>query len=529
MGKSISNKSARTTTGRSAMRGKQGRKDSKSKRINLDNERESTFIRDESKRINEPENSFAGWYDHNKELIQSAADIGFSVTTGTVTPMAGIQYVVPGVMALKWHASLGDAQAINQIKDSLYSYVVHANSRNTSYTAEDMFLFVFAGKEVFHAIADLIRAYGIMRKYDGANYYTPNALLTAMGYKASDLRANYNHMLFDINDLIAQSHQLWIPNTMPIIEREFWMNSHIYLDADNVKGQMYLYSPQWFYELSNTDVETGTALKPYRTAWDISGGRTWAQAVAVVQHLIDQLISAEYRGVIFGDLLKAFGWEKIYSLNAIDLNYEVEITYSQEVLHQMTNASLAADANVMDIVQGVNGGIAYDLASNQGLQANNTFYVGYTLPSLQALNLHVKGQPSVELITVATRMMADTPTVYSSQSKYGIHVQNTGTEIATVAVIVTYDTNGLPVATNLNSYMATEAAFPILARWSTFDWAPTVYYRTLNTATIAVGPASVNADYIFQDLDNYLPLPGSVLRRLHRACVMSLWGVPIQS
>lgn len=533
MAKSTYKKSDKSTTNRKPsgnMKGKQGSKDSKSKRVNFDNERESKFQADVDKAVKNIENSFS-WYNRNPELIKSASSIGFSVTTGTATTISGMSYTVPGVMAISYHSALGDPQAINQIKDSLYSYTVHANSRNTSYTAEDQFMFVFAGKEVFNAIAHLIRAYGVMRDYDGANFYRPNVLLRAMGFEAEDLRANFNHMLFDINNLIAQSHQIWIPNTMPILERQFWMNSHVYMDADNVKGQMYLYVPDAFYKLSETDEDTGTSLVyTAGPSWALNGtGMKWSTAVAFVQELIDALINSEDRGVIFGDILKAFGPEKIYTINEIDLNYTVKPVYDREVLSQMSNAMAIQGGNTMNIVQ-ANQIIGYDLNSNSAAVTATAVAPGRCCPIQFPINLHVAGQPSIEEITIATRMMVSGGTSYTSSGSNYIRVDTTGSEIATSYQFYTVDLTSTAGYSRVVAYTYVNPGdLPAtLALWTAFDWAPTLLYYPVATTSLTIpGSTNIQATQLFQDMDNYCVITNAELKNMHRACLMSLWGVPI--
>lgn len=509
---------------RSRVEREQPRKDSREKRVNFDNERVDKI----KAAIKEMDNAVQ-WYKRNPEMASAAARIGFSHTTGAPYKFRGKAVFVPGVMAFHFRTGLGDIQAVNQAKDSTYSYTVHGNSRNTSYTSADQFMFIYAGKEVFMALAHGIRAYGVMTKYEQENAYLPKALLAAMGFNPTDLQSNYYRMLFDLNQLIAQAKQIWIPNEIPVIEREFWMCSHIYMDGESEKSQFYMYVPANFYTIQETSSTSGTSLAA-STAWNIEAGNyTWAQYVSMVQGLIQALVDSEDRGVIFGDILKAYGAERIYRVNEIDTSYEVTPVYDEEVLAQMSNITAAFWPNVPQITQDPNNGtVAYN---SQGMAAP-VANVNRLFPEQTLLNYHGKGQPSEDWVLVASRMTTVTNSVTAATgSDFNVFPGTSATEYCTNMTVYQFSTTSTAAftKTQFKSLWSTSAAptFDALCAYSMFDWAPPLYMTDGNlptTATPATRPGITN---VFSDLENAVLLDSSELARLHNACVYSEWGVPI--
>lgn len=476
----------------------QPKKDSREKRVNYDNMREDK-IRDisETKASND-----VRWYAHNPELLRSAASLPFSSVTGTSLPWTDTGATaptlpsVPGVMSLQWIPSIGGIflDAINQAKDSIYSFTVHANSRNTSYTAEDEMLVILAGANLFATLAAGIRAYGVMKTFDQQNKYLPEALVRAMGFSYSDLKQNLNNMWFDLNEMIARSSQIWIPNDLPFIERWFWMNTNIYMDGDSVKSQYYLFTPLQVLNYNEIDSDQGGFLE-YVPFANTSTGLTWEAYLEIVNAQFQALLESEDRGVIFGDILKAYGTEHIYALSPISVEYTIAPVYDREVLTQIENATIyntQADSIVQNPDQA-------KLSMRWKTKTGQAVYRQF-LPSVKTLNFHQKETPTPEQIMVATRLMALGSQIVSGWSS-GTETANSavcpktcGTEVLGAAVIFYYTWNSSGKM-ELDSQYFESYLIPIgsgwsptqvkkLNMWSAFDWAPWVYtpYKTLGSS-----------------------------------------------
>lgn len=529
-------------------KGDQPKKNNRQKRVNFDNTRDSKFEAD----IQEERHSRKGydkpmkksgtfskgacndvsWYAANAELLKASASYPFSDVVGMQLNDLS-DNVFPGVMALEWSPVI-DGDAVNQSANSHYSFTVHANSRNYSYDAPDQMMMILAGANVFSAIAAGIRAYGTMRKFNGLNYYTPEALVTAMGFNYSDLKTNLSQAWFDLNEIIARSAQIWIPKDMPIIERWFWMNSNIYTDSQSSKAQFYLYKQIQFYKLSETGSSTGTSLIAlnFPASSTSQPGCTWSQYVAFVNSLIDALLASQDRGIIFGDLLAAFGADRIYGISSIASNYEVNFSYEPEVLWQIEN-SVQTNA-IPDAVTQIDGRIT---SSWQGSEQSVKLY-GLNKP---ILNFHQTTAPTPEQIMVATRMMAlgyqVVTTSTGTPAEYSYKPVVCGTELCLNIRVWKYVRNSSTGVLNLSGGTLTQVqpgstytATTVMA-WASFDWAPILYTVDSGTKKSDMVPTtkgSISEYYpnaILADVDMYSTIDWTVVKKMHTTATYSLYGV----
>lgn len=558
-------------------------KDSDSKRVNYDNARVSRIEKDMTDKSNDPK-----WYANSPELLRSAASLPFSPVTGrnlefnASASVGGTPNSVPGILAMYWSPAIPTnyGNAIDQAANSIYSYTVHANSRTTKYDAPDELLLIIAGAQLFSALAFGIRAYGIMRRYYQQESYTPNGLLSAMGFDPQDLQSNYSKMWFQLNELIARSQQIWIPNTMPVIERWFWMNSNMYRDGDSVKAQYYLYVPTVFYQLVETD-PSGTMLQPIQwytpnnyatlnttvstpitTRWGVqipqtsaSTGqlRTWNDYITIVNQLFSSLLNSQDRGIIFGDILKAYGADRLYSVSSLNVDYTVEPVYDREVLTQIENLSTFA-FEPGNIKQTENGHL-YQMfdkpVGNPGWRQNTS--CTFSGPRQQVLNFHQREVPSPEQIMVATRMKTMGIAVNQLVSGGSAYAPATcGTEVCTGLVMVSNIwNNNVPTLcmTYFSQYFGSwseinstgnEIKFSMeiggnivwmLTQYLAFDWAPWIYRiapfewgKTPNDgASATIYDQTV---YTYGDWDNYTVIDEELLNKLNITAIYSEYGVP---
>lgn len=556
--------------GRKPTKREQPRKDSKSKRLNLDNERVSKFEKDVTAAGGNTDNDVR-WYANSPELLRSAASIPFSSYTGMAFPNAA-NVSVPGIYAIHYAPYVGselDSNPINQAANSVYSYVVHANSRNQTYDAPDLMMLTLAGMQVFSALALGIRAYGTMKSYSQLDRYTPQGLIEAMGFDFQDLNKNLNKMWFDLNRLIAMSKQIWIPNAFPVMERWYWLNTNIYMDAQSAKSQYYLFVPSVFYVYDETSSDKGGILTPY--LWSMSGltsnssfppvvlKRTWEFYVNMVDTMISALINSQDRGIIFGDILKAYGPERLYALPEIGPDYTVTPVYNPEVLTQIENStcfpcnfqaySADDDINTLDPTNTYFGDIVQNPENNNLISQNfqketvksnalakfNSKGLDYSV-----LNFHLVGVPTPEMIMVATRLTTlgisyhiGTQVSSGTENYYFVNPAHAGTEVVTGYVTSVYNPVSHEFVQRYNSNMipnGTSVDEIDLFRWAACDWAPAIYKYQPGTLTDL--PTQNTPNYLKMlradlDYENYTFLDHESLNKMHITAVYSEFGVPV--
>lgn len=561
------NKRSKKNTNRAngGTRREQPRKDSRSKRVNLDNERVGKFVKDEEKvadgsvtgKCNDPV-----WYAHNPQLLQAAANLPFSTTVGQ--PIPNSSGSVPGVMSFHWYPYVGSGfgAPVNQAANSVYSFTVHANSRNQSYDAPDEMMLILAGASLFSFIALGIRAYGLMGNYSQLDRYTPDALLAASGFDPADLRANYSHMLFDLNNLIAQSKQVWVPADMPVFQRWFWLNSNIYKDAGSLKAQYYVFAPtvvlQWDVAPSPNGASCLTAIPwmNYKTVIASSDQalevtlKTWEEYRTIAQSLIDALVNSQDRGIIFGDILKAYGAERLFSIKPLDWQYTVSPVYDSEVLTQIENATFwhynpsdqyvgpellkpgiyqrPTDSRIFQVVR-------YLVDSSVVGKSS----IGEMAPNTQVLNFHQTETPTPSQIMVATRLkssgyMATASGSIGSSSGHSYAPAHCGTEFLTDSFIVQYGGSQHVIRMYANPAVYPQSGTNISLikyfLYNSFDWCPSIYASSTYTV-----PDTITLDQAIDrpfslavvDFDNYTFVSVKDLDIMNTTAVYSEFGVPV--
>lgn len=547
----------------------QPRKDSSSKRVNYDNAREDKVAKQIREDANKRGNNDISLWNKSPELLKSAGSLPFASILGEKLFNA---VSVPGVLSLTYVPGFGpgtDLKAINQASDQNYSYVVHANSRNYNYTAPDSTILSMGGMEFFAIMASIIRAYGTVKTYAEPNYYYPDALLEAQGFIPQDLRTNLSNMWFDINNLIDRSRQIWIPNVYPIMKRKFDLNSNIWMDAQGPRAQSYVFTQSKYFMYSDTAFTTGSALIPvvgnYRNGNGSSGAATtslfqpgvyqyyWVEWYNTANEMLNRLINSEDRGIIYGDLLNAYGADKLYTLAPIPADYRISPVYNMEMMMEIENAVVMHSKYTPTCIY----------------QSEEDIYAGYQpytslvpsalnnsgAPSSTVLNMHVAGQPTPEDVMIATRLQASSTTLLGSvfthddvsyegengitptQNDYTMIIDNVGTEYITNMYVWYYGGNaadpyGAGPFLISNIYGTSGPTALAMGHLMAFDWHPFVYRMSFippstKPANTQIGTTYWTADDAYGDFDNYITLSAPELRKLHNTALYSAWGVPL--
>lgn len=448
--KKTSNRSnSRGTTAKKGFKpskGTQGRSDGRGKRVNLDNERVSKFdeaIERDSKK--ESANDIATW-NRNPSLTKAAATYPFSAILGD--PLDG-KYTVPGIMIFDYSPTIGsgkDPVAFNQVFQAMYDWIVHANSRNYKYDFTDLAMYCTAGAELFAAICEPMRIYGIYKSYTEENRYLVDGLIEALGWDAQNFRDNLSRVWYELNDIIVSTRSIWIPNTIPVLKRWMDLNLHVYTDAPGKKSQIYAFRRARYWQLSQTGSNQGTSLVPAsyeastttRLEFDRmtdfnSQAMTWTKYKSMLKLMILSLQASGDRGMIYGDIKAAYGDNAIFGMSSFPSDFAIKPEYNSEVLMQIENIEYSPFVQrfvvqyqgkvgnnlemapiwscFIDPASGSDAYVDCTAKSKKEFYDNKYTRISPAAPSLYGygstnkhlLNTHLEGQPTPEAIMIATR------------------------------------------------------------------------------------------------------------------------------
>lgn len=583
----------RNNNSRDKAKREQPRKDSRAKRINDDNERKSKFEKAVMEAVTRGgASNDISWYAKNPEMLKSAASLPFSNYNGQPLPFDGVinqltntstgavtysakMNTVPGVMVMNWSPTIGGAfnDPINQAARSTYSFVVHANSRSKSYDAPDLMQVILCAADLFAEIAKGIRVYGVMRTYSQDNRYLPQALVEACGFDFNDLQSNLSHMWFDLNEIIARTQQIWIPNTFPFIERWFWMNSHIYMDQNSKKSQFYMFNSKQYLVYSETGDfadDNHLAEAKYKLGIFLSQGNQyfwpvtndthvrnfykWSDYLTIINEMFTALLNSQDRGIIMGDILKAYGKENIYALAPITSDYQVVPVYDEEVLWQIENLA-TFDTNKWEAIS--QDPVTGDLFTSAYTPVTQDVQYAYKYnsapaPEQQILNFHQLEDPTPEQIMIATRLKPmgcvgipnnKNATLGYHGTKYGgLAPAACGTEVVNeihLCLMGVEKDKMYPLWLDMNFTNDGKSGQMSSAQLShfligSFDWHPFIYYidwnapwgSSISTALNYGTETQTSVMYACGDYDNYTSIDVDTIKKMHYSAIYSEFGVP---
>lgn len=481
-------------------------------------------------------NAFS-WYNKNPQLIKDNASINTTNRTGYKYPLTSDgttnytnNVLVPGIMSIMTQLDLpaygfsestaDPTDPVNTAAQNQYSFYRHANSGSVNYDAPDLMLANCAAAEAFAALAWGQRAYGTLNLYNQRNRYTPQALVRAQGF-------NYDACVDDmakfrgyINKIAAKLSVVWLPKTYDFVSRWVWLFSNVYTDSTSAKSQMYLFVPTGFHYFSPKTSEQGSQLLFSPINYN-STGLTPKQWFDYMNDLIANLITDEDLGIMFGDMLKAYGAGNIFAPAMIPETYGVVPVHNQEVLLQIMNATTSSVHG--QTYQQTGNGVIYAANGNQVI-VNATPFTGGAL-----LNFWDEA-PTPEIVVEATRLTT-TNIITPGETIEAATVRCIScTEHVTNFRIWYYqndisDLRYINYGTMQNRNAASTVAIEALL--SAFDWHPQMWIFEQGPST-PEKPVNSTIDFVVFDVDNYAGISVSTLENIHDVCAWSLFNVPIQ-
>jgi hypothetical protein len=547
---------------------------------NFSSKKSSSNIRQTGKYIPEkydttaPGSNDPAWYGAMAELLRDSASIPYSWAVGTpvdlnidLLPSTSrvTKFAVPGIQAIKLLPSVGrstDAVSpINVASNATYAFIRHANSGHSNYDAPDLMLYILAMSQVYSYIVFLQRAYGCATLYAQKNRYIPEALLKAMNINASDIQSHLADFRYGINVLINKAASFAVPNDMTYFQRQAFLYSNVYSEGSSIKDQLYMYTPGGFWQYGWDSVNSAGKLSMKLFNKNITTtGYTVDDLLTFGNEMLNALIYDEDVNIMSGDILKAYGSDKIIKLAPLTTEFPILPVFNLEVLEQMKNATIVGG--------GLRDGWAYDylvtqdpthgwLLHNPSMTITNAD--GTTAWIQDAAQKTIKGLVSNRLISTSvnevtpevtmenTRLTAGaTNYVYTAGTKATVSLI-TGSEFACGVEFIRFTVDTDPTTgVDVTTYLATALryAYPyavgaaVAPTWgvqemykitvgSNFKFHPLTLIPGVKQATDTTKAEIIDWEIpIFQDVDNYAVVTTQDLQRMHEAALFNELHVP---
>lgn len=477
------------------------------------------------------------WYNLNKQLVTDAASLSYhtplsttmassSLATSTANPRASVVclkvQLSPGIGGYDLSATPSADGIYNSsvrvAAQNLYAWVRHANSGASNYEASDLMMYILAMDSAYAMYAWGRSIYRMANSATAYNFTWLEDIAAGIGVNLTDFRSNLANMRTFLNLCATRLNALSVPNSLPYFNRHVWMFSNIFKDSDVDRCSYYVFYPN----ARGVYIPSQARINYYALPTLVN----YQQFVGMMNEIIDVLMSDEDIGIISGDIRKAYGSSKLFTIEETPIDDYVEPFYSEEVLTQISGATLCGElvAGSFDICQTYNGYI-YQGTYVDGATSIPALQELYPVVSTAGTSLYYhdgwvvnmyKNDPTPDDNMVATRLMSRVAATTIGQTNYRL-VTLAGSEFIVSASIVGYISGNTRVINTVTDFAVYNSQITKLL--PQLDWFPQFIYNLDNDAPTVF-------TYYISDLSNYAVIHVEQLRNMHNVALMSLFSIP---
>lgn len=484
------------------------------------------------------------WYNRYPQSVKDAGSISWGAPLGkplTLKSASGVvndaSYIGPGVAALYWIPAIGISidrnSPINRAAINLFVQLRSKQKAAHDYDSQDMMMGILAIDQLYTFYAYCRRIYGICRGHQvPMNYYYTRQLITAMGVDFDDMIQNLSNFRTWLNIFGISLGKYTLPKELDMTDRHMWMTDGLYLDADDLRAQTYMFVPLMFGVYNNT-VTTGSEIDLQAIPHTAGQLITSKDLQSFGNSMLAAINGDDDIGFICGDLYAAYGQAAMRPLDPVPEDYVVVPSYSEEVLAQIENTKFVG--------QIVNGGkFTQDPSVNNGAilfnpnfslsdaAVTNGFNWMRHMQLTTMINNHGKTAEPIDTVE-KTRLTPRFSELTGSTGSETYALASCGTEICCFYQVSRLDADGVlqEGIRSTNSW-----AIPVDATWGgaavylydhlsmeAFDW-----HWMLQVFN--VGSASTSLQNTSWDVDNITTISDDDLDWLHEVALVSEFDMP---
>lgn len=192
----------------------------------------------------------------NNPLLDSTCNIPFSCRLGDTLDLGenGAQHrlyskSLPGFMSFEIIPTVGVAKdstsPINKAALDEYAFVVHKNSRNTTYEPADLMQYYVSVASLYNYYAWAKRVYMYARSFSSTNAYLPDEQMKHMGVNIPNIVNGKELASFRtfLNTFALNISRYRVPAKFNLLNTWYKLNQSVYLDdPDPSKAQRYIFN-----------------------------------------------------------------------------------------------------------------------------------------------------------------------------------------------------------------------------------------------------------------------------------------------
>lgn len=459
---------------------------------------------------------------------------------------------IPGILSIDWVPTVGYSATATDpasiVGKEIFAKVRETFGGSIDADAPDFVIYLMALDSIFAYIAYMKRIYRILGSYTSENHYLPDAFMTALGFTAAqitELKQDRMQFYQITNELVFMTRKFNIPAVFDIMNRHYWMSDNVYMDANTINSQFYIFNPQAFYKYglsTSGSVQVGS-LSVQPVNWTAApSGQVVDTMFQFGRDLIDALAGSDDAHIISGYLMKAYQGVPVFGVDELPLDDRLVPVYSEEVLAQIENAMPLPFASGNGATRISGNAVSQNPTTNAILCAPKAEFTGRNGAAfkLTTLKPHLENflsirsdNPSVADVTIATRLkmgwenMIYTPAAEATGTSTITYDVVCGSEIVLGMTIwansyaaygLTLLTIPLPGVSLINDgAVPSITAGPAQMLLQSFDWHPIL--PVIGFTTNAT-PQYANVA-IAGDCHNMTLLTNEALKQLNRVCLYS--------
>lgn len=455
-----------------------------------------------------------------------------SVMVAGLIPALGNTTTVPTRLDMPWMTTA----------EQKIAYLQSKISGSLPFHAADLVCYWFAAADIFAEIANAERALKIARTwmtYENVSY--PKQLCAAMGWDFDSIMGNVRIFEGQIQEIINLANTLLLPKDLALVERWYFLYSHVFKDSNLPTAKLYAYRKDGYYTFEEQLYDTGTALKFHEAPCcrngypNLTAAAFWTPTrwFDVMMNSISKLLPGRSTAVvdIMAKLLRAYDVSTFFAYPNVSTEGLVP-KFDPEALTAFANLNITGAVQYL-----VNEGWQDHFDLKQTVDtlvltyASTVFHAGLYVPVTNILRAW-EAKPSTGSLFEMTRLVCCDDGGSAGTSGY----MYTGTEIVNSVEIWTGSGESRderkPLVSRVRTLFAIDitedsglsqrwrSSFETMNLWTRFEYAPLVGVIQRRGSDLAGDTVSMVAD-----MDNYAVLKSDVLKRIHRIAIANLWGV----
>lgn len=443
----------------------------------------------------------------------------------TTDPIPGYRYFCePGILTydvvpvLPKDSNSGINQQIMEYFTKIFSVSTAANA----FQAADLYQYMICLASAYSVYVSFARVYGTMMSYSALNLYSPDQIVTAMGFNYDALSQDLPSFRFELTKLCNALRKFVVPKDITLFDRWLYVANNIFVDreATDPRAKLFMYRLTGYYAYGDGDAPSARYTDFEFENPAVNHDLSWIKGV--INDIINSFSRAESIQYMNALLLKAIG-DTRFEIAAVGENYQIIPIYDRNALLQAHNAvihnelidfreyDIDQDTARNTIVQDIRGSVTY-LTDNIACRVLARLTAPYTL-----IDIWDKDVVDKDDIMEATRFI---PLIefQVADNTLSFELQSCGSEIIRSAKVWCYNVSHGERTYTWESYGVVTLEAPNVYNWATFNHFP----------MINIGLAE-RVPMLLADHDVYAQLPNAELVKYHYVASFNQMAIDIPS